>query len=52
MNQTSFRGQQFTREDVERAMERLDRGPGDSFRRWRTYAVIMGAIIRQRNFFG
>src|SRR5438034_894370 len=39
MIQTNFRGRRFTREDVERAMDRFDRELRDSFRRWRTYAV-------------
>ena len=39
MMQENFRGKTFTREDVERAMERFDRDFRDSFRRWRTYAV-------------
>jgi hypothetical protein len=39
MNQTSFRGQQFTRGAIGRAMDWFDRDLRDSFRRWRTYAV-------------
>ena len=39
MNQTSFRGQQFTRGAIGRAMEWFDLHLRGSFRRWRTYAV-------------
>jgi DNA-binding transcriptional MerR regulator len=39
MMQANFRGKTFSREDVERAMERFDREFRDNFRRWRTYAV-------------
>jgi hypothetical protein len=39
MVQANFRGNIFTREDVERAMDRFDKEFRDSFRRWRTYAV-------------
>jgi hypothetical protein len=35
----NFRGKSFTREDVERAMERFDQQSRDSFRRWKTYSV-------------
>ena len=39
MVQANFRGKTFTREDVERAMDRFDREVREGFRRWRTYAV-------------
>ena len=37
--QANFRGKTFSREDVERAMERFDRESRGTFRHWRTYAV-------------
>jgi hypothetical protein len=39
MMQADFQGKTFTREDVERAMERFDRESRNNFRRWRTFAV-------------
>jgi hypothetical protein len=39
MIEANFHGKTFTREDVERAMEKFDKDFRSSYRRWRTYAV-------------